>query len=164
MYLRCIGDQQSKDIAEPNWIHTINVDSIRYVHTLVFLSFCRVLKQNSQAGWQWLKLRLCWHSRIVCGPLLSSIPLSLSCNRYKAIGGTVHIMKLEKIDLIIGEPHQECSLEDGGKIEMKVGQWGFCLWLIEQLKMKKKILFLRNMFAMRTVGEPARRLAHSFQE
>ena len=33
----------------------------------------------------------------------------------KAIGGTVHVLKPERVELIDGDIHQECSLEDSWK-------------------------------------------------
>ena len=50
---------------------------------------------------------------MLCGSLLSNVPLYMSCIRYETIGGTVYIMTLENDDLIIKKHQQECSLEDG---------------------------------------------------
>ena len=73
-----------------------------------------------------------------CGKLLSNVPLSMSCDYFEAIGGTVYIIKLEKDDLIDGKHHQEGSLENNWKARHEIWPLMFFLFCW-------KIWFLRKI-------------------
>ena len=87
-----------------------------------------------------MKLR---HCRSVWCSLLNTYPQSFVVHYREAIEGTVHVMKLEKEELIDGDIHQGCSLRYAriSKIR-KLASGYFCL--------KRKTRFLRNINIMPT--------------
>ena len=87
-----------------------------------------------------MKLR---HCRSVWGSLLNTYPQSLVVHYHEALGGTVHVLKLEKAELIDGDIHQECSLGFARNSRIrKLASGYFCL--------KHKTRFLRNIHTMTT--------------
>ena len=71
------------------------------------------------------------------------IPSLCQHHARKLYGGTVHVLKLEKVELIDGDIHQKCSLRYARNSRIrKLASGYFCL--------KRKTRFLRNMCTMST--------------
>ena len=71
---------------------------------LFFASYSRLVFENDID-----KVKAC---RSVWGSLLHTYPQSFVVHYHEAIGGTVCITRLEKIEMIDEEIHQKCSPED----------------------------------------------------
>ena len=109
--------------------------------------------------WHWLKLRRACLSYCVVVHYYLTSHCRLSCNHHETIGGTVLIMKLEKVDMIDEKHHQENSLEDSWKARheswpvmfLSLPDWKWCLahsflrispWKILGLMTNKKCCIL----------------------
>ena len=87
-----------------------------------------------------MKLRQC---RSVWGSLLNTYPQSFVVHYHEAIGGTVHVLMLEKEEKTDGDICQECSLGYARNSRIrKLASGYFCL--------KRKTRFLRNTNTMST--------------
>ena len=87
-----------------------------------------------------MKMRQC---RSVWGSLLNTYPQSVVVHYNEDIGGTVHVLMLESVELIDGDIHQECSLRYARNSRVRKLASGY-------FGLKRKTRFLRNIHTMST--------------
>ena len=110
------------------------------IFVLVFSFLFCLLQQIGICRMTSMKLR---HCRSVWGSLLNTYPQSFVVHYHEAIGGTVHVLMLERVELIDGDIHQECSLRYARNSKIrKLASAYFCL--------KRKTRFVRNINIMST--------------